>query len=385
MISCRKCIATLASYHLKGTILENIEFSSAIELLFFIFFCTIPGYQMSRTMIAIRTNCIKRTCENRNSSCHRNFSTSNPNSRAIIRSQDQNGDPQKISDEEIELHEEETEENHNTYLLPNFLSEPSEGAEIPLDGVPKIVEVCEEKLKNEGNILLKTNREIKSSNTKAKAAKKLKEHLLSEDAKAAAIESQKKKEIAYRFSLKSYLTMCMQQGMVYKAMLLLRNYHGEVKHFKSSEVYDAMLREASVRCSWKLIKEIVSMMEQDGVPFSLESFAACFIGLGVKSERESGLKGISENLLDKMEICGLNVNDIFKHCKFLSTHRELAIKGIRLGLPDFQPEFPSTPLTYTTSLLTSLNDTRVESVIHSHVEGVLNDDKYYLFVSTIFI
>ncbi|XP_046457253.1 DNA-directed RNA polymerase, mitochondrial-like [Daphnia pulex] len=341
MISCRKCLATLASYHLKG-------------------------FQLSRTMIAIRVNCIKTTCETRNSPGHRNFSISNPNSRASIKSQDQNSDPQKIGDEEIELHEEETEESHNTYLLPNFLTEPSEGTEVLLDGVPKIV--SEEKI-------LKTNREIKSAKAQAKKAeKKLRDHLQSEDAKATAIELQKKKEIAFRLSLKSYVTMCMQQGMVYKAMLLLRNYHGEVKHFKSSEVYDAMLREASACCSWKLIKEIVTMMEEGGIPFTLESFAACFIGLGLKSERESGLEAISENLLDKMEICDLNVDDIFKTCKFLGNHRELAIKGIRLGLPDFEPEFSSTPLTYTTPLLTSLNDTHVESAIPSNVEGLLKED-----------
>lgn len=327
-------------------------------------------------MIAIRANCIKTTCETRNSPGHRNFSISNPNSRATIKSQDQNSDPQKIGDEEIELHEEETEESHNTYLLPNFLTEPaSEGTEVLLDGVPKIV--SEEKI-------LKTNREIKSAKAQAKKAeKKLRDHLQSEDAKATAIELQKKKEIAFRLSLKSYVTMCMQQGMVYKAMLLLRNYHGEVKHFKSSEVYDAMLREASVCCSWKLIKEIVTMMEEGGIPFTLESFAACFIGLGLKSERESGLEAISENLLDKMEICDLNVDDIFKTCKFLGNHRELAIKGIRLGLPDFEPEFSSTPLTYTTPLLTSLNDTHVESAIPSNVEGLLKEDKYYLFLCTI--
>ena len=370
MISCRKCLAVLANYHLKGTVFPKINFQHHVQVLI-----VIAGFQMCNPITTIRSNCIT-TLKTRDGPGYRHLS-SNPNCRANIKSQGQNDDTQKISEEEIELHEEETEEIHSTYLFSNFVSEPSEGTEVLLDKVPKFAEACQENLKNQGKIVLQTKSEMKSSKAKTKVAeKKLRDQILSEEAKAAAIELQKKKEIAYRFSLKSYLTMCMHHNMVYKAMLLLRNYHGEVKHFKSSIVYDAVLREASVRCSWKLIKEIVSMMEQGGVPFSLESFAACFIGLGVKSERESGLEAISENLLDKMEACGFHVNDIFKHCKFLSNQRELVVKGIRLGLPNFQPEFPSTPLTYTTPLLTSLNDTHVDSVVSSQVEGLLTEDKY---------
>lgn len=328
------------------------------------------------SMTTIRANYTATTRETGKCLDLRNFSSSNPNSIATIKSQGQNNDTQKISDEEIELlHEEETDEIHGTYFLPNFASEPSEGAEFLIDGVPKIVEL------NEGKTVLQTKKEIKASKAQAKATeKKLKDQILSEEAKAAAIELQKKKEIAFRISLKSYLTMCMQQNMVFRAMLLLRNYHEEVKHHKSSEVYDAVLREASVRCSWKLLKEIVLMMEQGCVPFSLESFAACFIGLGVRSEQEIGLEAISENLLDKMESCGFHVNDIFRNCKFLNNQRELVIKGITLGLPCFQPEFPSTPLGYTTPLLNSLNDTHVESVVPSHVEGLLTNEKYLPFI-----
>jgi hypothetical protein len=102
--------------------------------------------------------------------------------------------------------------------------------------------------------------------------------------------------------------------------------------------------------------------------------------LGVRSEQEIGLEAISENLLDKMESCGFHVNDIFRNCKFLNNQRELVIKGITLGLPCFQPEFPSTPLGYTTPLLNSLNDTHVESVVPSHVEGLLTNEKYLPFI-----
>ncbi len=275
----------------------------------------------------------------------------------------------------------ETEEIHGSYLQ-NFGTESSDVTEIPLEGVPKIIgEIKEvEVLKKKEKGMSKVTTELKSTQkTKTKSGKKSKSQSNSEDAKETAIEIEKKKEISFRYSLKSYLTMCMQQNMVYKAMMLLRNYHSEEKHFKSSEVYDAVLREASSRCSWKLIKEIVIMMEEGEIPFSLESFSACFVCLGRRSERESGLEPLSENLLDKMVSCGLNVEDIFTSCKFTSNHRDMAIKGIRLAMPEFQPDFPVISYAYTTPLLTNLNDLSVESPIPSAIEGLLTEEKYFIF------
>ena len=305
----------------------------------------------------------------------RNLSSSNPNSRATyIKSQDKNNTG-KECDEELELHEMETEEIHSSFNLQNFGTELSDGTEIPLEGVPKIVsnQIELEVIKKKEKSQLKST---ESKSAKAKAEKKAKTQTNSEESKQAAIELEKKKEISFRYSLRSYLTMCMQQNMVYKAMMLLRNYHAEEKYFKSSDVYDAVLKEASARCSWKLIKEIVTMMEEDEIPFSLNSFAACFICLGRRSEREKGLEPLSENLLDKMVSCELDVGDIFTRCKFTSNHRDLAVKGVRLAIPEFQPSFPSIPHTYTTPLLTNLNDLNIESPVSSAIEGLLSEDRY---------
>lgn len=335
---------------------------------------------MPSTLAVIQANTIKTTHGYGNIPGNKNFSSSNPDSRAtFVKSQDQEDPTGKTCEEESELHEEEAEEIHGVYF-PSFPSESSDAMATELEGVPKISETLGEKLKRKRIVVSNAGSETKTSKTKSKAAgKKVSNQDSSEELKAAAIELEKKKEIAYRFSLKSYLTMCMQQDMVYKAMILLRNYHAEEKHFKSSLVYDAVLREASSRCSWKLIKEVVLMMEQGEIPFSLDSFAACFICLGRRSEKEVNLEVLSDNLLDKMDSCRLNVEDIFTICKFTGNHRELATKGVKLAMPDYQPGFPSVPLTYTTPLLTALNDMAVESEITSNVQGLLTEEKYYVY------
>lgn len=318
---------------------------------------------------------IKPTYRTRNVSDIRNLSSSDPNSRAtFIQTQNQNG-TEKVSEEEIELHEEETEEIHGSYLQ-HFVTEPNDELEIPFEGVPKIDGKILDKETLKRKEISKSAGEIKALKKKTRIDKKLQSQNNNDDLRKAAIEIEKKKEISFRNSLKSYLTMCMQQNMVYKAMILLRNYHSDEKYFKSSEVYDAVLKEAAISCSWKLIKEVVAMMDEGGVPFSLDSFAACFVSLGRRSEQETGLKSLSENLLDKMVSCGLGVEDIFLKCKFTSNHRELAVKGIRLAIPDFEPAFSSIPSSYATPLLNSLNDLKVDSAVQSPVSGLLTEEEY---------
>lgn len=318
---------------------------------------------------------IKPTYRTRYISSIRNLSTSNPNSRAtFINSQNQH-ETGKVPEDDIELHEEEAEEIHGSYLQ-HISNEPNDESEIPLEGVPKIDGKL---LDNEAltrKEMTKSANELKALKKKNRIDKKMQSQINSDEMKQAAIEIEKKKEISFRNSLKSYLTMCMQQNMVYKAMMLLRNYHSDEKYFKSSEVYDAVLKEAALSCSWKLIKEVVAMMDEGGVPFSLDSFAACFVSLGRRSEQETGLNSLSENLLDKMVSCGLDAGEIFLKCKFTSNHRELAVKGIRLAIPDFEPAFPSIPSSYVTPLLNSLNDLKVDSAVQSPVSGLLTEEEY---------
>lgn len=290
----------------------------------------------------------------------------------FTQSQDRNSSEKVSSEQELDVHEEESEEIHGGYIH-SFAHEVNCEVETPLEGVPCI---RGQTLGTEIYSLKETTKSDQPQSVKKSSIKTKKKQnpLNNEEQQKAALEIEKKREISFRNSLKSYLTMCMQQNMVYKAMMLLRNYHGDEKYVQSSEVYDAVLREAASNCSWKLIKDVVVMMEEKGVPFSLDSFAACFVCLGRRSLEENNLKSLSENLLDKMASCGLSHQDIFMKCKFTNNQRELAIKGIRQAIPDFDPPFPSIPSTYTTTLLSSLNNLNIESTNDSPVSGLLTSE-----------
>lgn len=363
MISCRKCLNVLVAIErFRGS---NFCKSPLNSFLLWSFAALSTSQRIVGSLsknLAYRGKCISN---------FKNVSSSSSYSPENLTSVTELNDVEKVCEEEFELHEEESEGVHETYI-ENFVNQSNAGTDIPLEGVPAIkvmgseTEIVDANKKNNSKVL----KDFIKSDKKGRTKKSI------EDLKLEAVELEKKKEISFRYSLKSYLTMCMGQDMVYKAMILLRNYHAEKKYFQSSEVYDAVLREAASHCSWKLIKEIVMMMEEGAVPFSLDSFAACFICLGRRSEQEKGITPVADNLLDKMVSCGLNVEDIFLKCKFTDNHRELAVKGIRLSIPDFQPAFPTIPSTYTTPLLDSLNDLNVDSVVPSQVSGLLTEEKY---------
>lgn len=85
-------------------------------------------------------------------------------------------------------------------------------------------------------------------------------------------------------------------------------------------------------------------------------------------------------MLDKMALCDLKVEDVFLNCRFVKNHRELALKGVRLALPNFQLVFPHPNLTYDNVLLNSLNDFAVDLPIKSPAHGLgITPKKYYYY------
>jgi len=150
---------------------------------------------------------------------------------------------------------------------------------------------------------------------------------------------------------------------------VLRSYHKSKKLTKSSEVYDAVLLEASAACDWNLIREVVQMMEAGQIPFSLLSFISCFTCLGSRSLLEQGLEPVAQNLLDKMATYNLRIENVFLSHRYSQNQREMLIRGIRLARPDFEPVYPSVSVDYRSELLEALNDRRVHSDVKPLADG----------------
>ena len=217
---------------------------------------------------------------------------------------------------------------------------------------------------------------------KKKTAKKKSVQLAVEEEKKNLLEEiryQKNLELQ-NISLQNYLAMCMQQKLMSRALLTLKSYQQELNLANNgSKVYEVMLNEAASMCNWNLIKEVIMIMNQAKVPLTIQCFNACFICLGAKSARnESHLEPLAENLLDKMSSCGIEVDDLFKNGQFHSDHRELALRGVQLGLPDFQPKKIPPLVTYSNSILNALNDFKIDPVTRSPADGLGFDPKRYV-------
>lgn len=85
-----------------------------------------------------------------------------------------------------------------------------------------------------------------------------------------------------------------------------------------------------------------------------------------------GLEPMAEELLNRMSVAGLKVEDIFLAERFSRNHRELAVRGVRLARPDFECIFPSTPTHYSTPLLQSLNDRGADRLPEASLKSPLD-------------
>lgn len=255
----------------------------------------------------------------------------------------------------------------NPYIS-QVLDESAHLPEVTVEGTPEPLPPAKE---------AKAKRELKKAAGKSKASQSEDSKLTGEDAPGKQLVSeadQMKKEAAIRQSLKSYLSMCMRQNMVYKACLILTQYHKAEKYVMTSEVYDVMLKEAASQGNWRLIKDITAMMQEKQVSFSCDSFAACFVCLGLRSQRERRLEPVAENLIDKMDACGFTVEDLFKRCRFTGSQRELATKGIRLADPNFEPPIRPIDMNYISPLVSNLNNKGVDDLIDSPASGLVNNE-----------
>ena len=222
---------------------------------------------------------------------------------------------------------------------------------------------------------------VKKVNKKTKDGKKKCDKTVAAEGLLSAEIADKKNLELQNQSLKSYLAMCMQQNMTGRALLTLKSYLEDINlASNSSQVYEVMLKEAASKCNWKVMKEIIKIMNEANAPLTLQSFGACFTCLGARAQRgESNLETLAENLLDKMASCGMQVDDLFLNGQFHSNHRELALRGVHLVLPDFQPRVIPPLVTYSSPILDSLNDFKIESVVKSPADGLeLDTTKYVL-------
>lgn len=168
------------------------------------------------------------------------------------------------------------------------------------------------------------------------------------------------KERALRLNLTTYLNVCVSVGLLNRGLSTLLTYrqrakkHNNANSFITIDLYNILLHGFADTGSFESFRNIFALIEEDGLRFNEQTFAAIFECLGRLEGSEKNVAKIQQ-YIDKANEMGFTLHDIMDKSKFIDDQRDIALDAIKRILPDFEPQYTPPVLEYNNELLNSLN------------------------------
>lgn len=169
------------------------------------------------------------------------------------------------------------------------------------------------------------------------------------------------KERALRLNLTTYLNVCVSVGLQNRGLSTLLTYrqraqkHNSTNNLITIDLYNILLHGYAEKGSFERFRDIFALIEEDGLRFNEQTFAAIFECLGRLESSADNIEKI-QKYIKKAEGMGLTLNDIMDKSKFIADQRDIALDAIQRVLPDFQPVYTPPVLEYNNPLVNSLNE-----------------------------
>lgn len=168
------------------------------------------------------------------------------------------------------------------------------------------------------------------------------------------------REQALIINLNSYLRACVASGMVNRGLTTVLSYRQRAKKRKQApffpiDLYNILLHGYAEKGSFERFKEVFAILEEDGVSFNEQTFAAIFECLGRTEESEEN-SHLIRKYIRKVEEMGLSLNLIMDKSKFEFDQKDIALDAIRRIRPDFVPQYTPPNFDYNNVLLNKLNE-----------------------------
>ncbi|EDV57302.1 uncharacterized protein Dere_GG24614 [Drosophila erecta] len=192
---------------------------------------------------------------------------------------------------------------------------------------------------------------------KSKKRFKSKVHLNEEQERLA-------KQRALHINLNTYLNVCVSANMLNRALSTIIAYRGKVRkstlpHFSEGlitiDLYNILLHGYAGKGSFDRSQEVFKLIEEDGLSFNEQTYAAIFECLGRLEPDEKNQQLISK-YVSQAEKEGLSLSQIMDKSKFVADQRDIALDAIRRLRPDFKPVYVPPQLGYNNELLDHLNE-----------------------------
>lgn len=160
-------------------------------------------------------------------------------------------------------------------------------------------------------------------------------------------------------TLAAYMELCNHLKAPTRGFQAL-NYHRhrakkqQVPPITSVNVYNALLKGFATKGNWEKVKEIVEIMEQEGIATNLQSYVAIFECLGRRNidnylTREIRIFG--KEAINK----GFTFDRIMNEGSFLCDERAMVLKAMLAFDPSYQTKIDVPNLQYNNHLLNQLN------------------------------
>lgn len=121
------------------------------------------------------------------------------------------------------------------------------------------------------------------------------------------------------------------------------------------DLYNILLHGFAENGSFEHFHDIFRLIEEDGLNFNYQTFAAIFECLG-RLESSPENTDLIQKYIDESIEFGYSLNEIMDKSKFLADQRDVALHAIQRALPDFKPLYSPPILGYNNPLLNHLNE-----------------------------
>ncbi|KNC31315.1 hypothetical protein FF38_14279 [Lucilia cuprina] len=169
------------------------------------------------------------------------------------------------------------------------------------------------------------------------------------------------KERALRLNLTTYLNVCVSVGLQNRGLSTLLTYrqraqkHSATNNLITIDLYNILLHGYAEKGSFERFRDIFNLIEEDGLKFNEQTFAAIFECLGRLEMSPDNTEKI-KMYIKKAEDMGLTLNQIMDKSKFIADQRDIALDAIQRVLPEFEPVYTPPVLEYNNPLLNKLNE-----------------------------
>jgi len=172
------------------------------------------------------------------------------------------------------------------------------------------------------------------------------------------------KQRALHMNLNTYLNVCVSANMLNRALSTIIAYRGRVRkstlpHMSEGlitiDLYNILLHGYAAKGSFDRSQELFKLIEEDGLSFNEQSYAAIFECLGRLEPDEQNQQFIAK-YIEQAEKEGFSLNQIMDKSKFVADQRDIALDALRRLRPDFKPVYVPPQLGYDNELLNHLNE-----------------------------